>query len=214
MRNKQNYLLLIAITLSIFAVNLNAQTKSKYSYAAQKNLIPAELGKVYLGMPFNEFAKQFDMKNAEVGDTRFDWLEVKIPVAKGNVTNLTVKVHGLESDEKEAILTEETITKKDEFGEEYEETINRLNLDKLTSKGIVYAMYIDFKKEFDLKSYVIKTYGKKGEVRKADDEYHFFDIQWTNKTSDGLDWLIRSFHEGDSRSLQLLGRIDNTEWGL
>ena len=75
-------------------------------------------------------------------------------------------------------------------------------------------MYVDFKPNFDLKNYTVKTYGTGGEVRKADDQYQLFDIQWTKKTSDGLAWLIRSFHEGDRRSLQLLGRIDGTEWGL
>ena len=50
-------------TLFILALSFSfaaAQAKTKFNYAAQKKLIPAELGKVYLGMPFDEFAKQFD----------------------------------------------------------------------------------------------------------------------------------------------------------
>jgi hypothetical protein len=87
-------------------------------------------------------------------------------------------------------------------------------MDKIPAKGFVYAIYIEFKKDFDLKNYAVKTFGTGGDVRKPDDEYHLFDIQWTKKTSDGLTWLVRSFHEGGDRTLQLLGRIDGTDWGL
>ena len=61
---------------------------------------------------------------------------------------------------------------------------------------------------------MLKTFGKNGTVRKSDDKFRFFDIEWTKKTSDNLLWLIRSFHEGEGRNLQLLGRIAGTEWGL
>ena len=204
-------------TLFILALSFSfaaAQAKTKFNYAAQKKLIPAELGKVYLGMPFDEFAKQFDLKNAEVGDTRFEWLELTIPVEKDTIQKLTVKIHGLKEDDKKAILRRETVNKKSDDGYEYDEEIDRLLIDKIPAKGFVYAMYVDFKPNFDLKNYAVKTYGAGGEVRQADDQYQLFDIQWTKKTSDGLAWLIRSFHEGDRRSLQLLGRIDGTEWGL
>ena len=87
----------IAFILFILALNFTlaaAQKKAKYNYAAQKNFIPAELGRVYLGMPFNDFARQFDLKNADVGDTRFDWFLLTIPFEKGNIKGLTVKVRG------------------------------------------------------------------------------------------------------------------------
>lgn len=202
------------ILLFLAALSASAQSKQNYSFAAQKNFIPKDLGKVYLGMPFDQFAKQFDLKNAEVGDTRFDWLELTIPVRGASVESLTVRIHGLSQDDKKAILKTETFAKKDEDGFEYDEESVKLLVDKIPPKGFVYAMYVFFKKDFDQKSFVVKTFGKDGEVRQADDEYHFFDIQWTKKTSDGLNWLIRSFHEGDRRSLQLLGRIDGTEWAL
>jgi hypothetical protein len=210
---KGKIVLILAIFLLSF-IGINAQQKADFNYKAQKNYIPKELGKVYLGMPFDEFAKQIDLKNAEVGDTRFEWLELKIPLAKGNVENLAIRIHGLTQEDKKAILKRETVMKKDEFGEEYEDEFDRFLTDKIPAKGFVYAIYIDFKSDFDLKAYVITTFGKDGEVRKPDDQYHFFDIQWTKKTSDGLTWLIRSFHEGENKSLQLLGRIDGTEWGL
>lgn len=200
----------LALSFS-FAV---AQKKAKYSYAAQKKFIPSELGKVYLGMPFDEFAKQIDLSKADVGDTRFEWLSLEIPFEKGNAASLAVKIHGLSEDDKKAILRRETVKKKDEFGNEYETEIDRLIMDKIPAKGFVYAMYVEFKKDFDLKNYAIKTFGTGGDVRKPDDEYRLFDIQWIKKTSDGLMWLVRSFHEGDDRTLQLLGRIDGTEWGL
>lgn len=165
--------MLIVLSFSL----ADAQKKPKFNHAAQKNFIPAELGKVYLGMPFDEFAKQLDLKNAKVGETRFEWLELAIPVEKGKVENLTVKIHGLTQDDKKAILQSETLKKKDEKGFEYDEEIERLLTDKISAKGFVYAMYVGFKKDFDLKSYVIKTYGKNGEIRKPDDQYQFFDIQ-------------------------------------
>ena len=135
---------ILALSFSFAA----AQKKTKFNYAAQKNFIPAELGKVYLGMPFDEFAKQIDLKNAAVGDTRFEWLELTIPVEKGNVSKLTVKIHGLTQDDKKAILRRETLKKKDTDGFEYEEEIDRLITDKIPSKGFVYAMYVDFKQRF------------------------------------------------------------------
>lgn len=190
------------------------QTETEFSYEAQKQFIPADLGKIYLGMPFDKFAKQLDLKKAEVSDTRFEWLELSIPLDKGSVENLVVRIHGLTLDEKKNLLKSEMVEKTDDFGDKYEDEIDRLIVDKIPAKGFVYSMYIKFKNEFDLKDYVLKTFGKDGEVRQADVEYHFFDIQWTKKTSDGLDWLIRSFHESDTRILQLLGRIDGTEWAL
>jgi hypothetical protein len=210
---KGKIVLILAMFILSF-ININAQQKADFNYKAQKNYIPKELGKVYLGMPFDKFAKEFDLKNAEVGDTRFEWLELKIPLVKGNVENVIVRIHGLTEEDKKAVLKRETVMKKDEAGYEYEDEFDRLLTDKIPAKGFVYAMYIDFKDDFDLKTYVIKTFGKDGEVRKPDDQYRFFDIQWTKKTSDGLTWLIRSFHEGENKSLQLLGRIDGTEWGI
>lgn len=203
---------IVFILLFSAALSAAAQTEQNFSFAAQKSFIPKDLGKVYLGMPFNQFAKQFDLKDAEVGDTRFDWLELTVPVKGESVESLTVRIHGLSQDEKKAVLKTETVMKKDRDGFEYENDSVKLLIDKIPPKGFIYAMYVVFKKDFDQKSFVVKTYGKDGEVRKAGDEYHFFDIQWTKKTSDGLNWLIRSFHEEDRRSLQLLGRIDGTEW--
>lgn len=192
----------------------SAQKKTKFNYAAQKSFIPEELGKIYLGMPFNEFAKQIDLSETDVGDTRFDWFLLTIPFEKGNVTALTVKVAGLTEDDKKAILRRETVRKKGDDGEESDEEVDRLIVDKIPAKGFVYAIYVNFKNDFDLKNYALKTYGNGGKVRKAGDQYHLFDIQWTKKTSDNLTWMIRSFHEGDDRTLQLLGRIEGTEWGI
>ena len=208
--NKKALVVLMLLSFSL----VSAQTKAKFNYAAQKNFIPAELGKVYLGMPFNEFAKQFDLKNTEVGDTRFDWLSLTIPLEKGNVTSLTVRIHGLTQNDKKEILQRKKVKEKSETGFEFESEVDRLMVDKIPAKGFIYALYVEFKTEFDLKNYIIKTYGKNGQVRQANDEYHLFDIQWTKKTSDELLWLIRSFHEGKSKTLQLLGRIKGTEWGL
>ncbi len=194
----------------------DAQTKSKFNYAAQKKFIPLELGKIYLGMPFDEFAEQIDLKKAEAGDTSYDWLSLDIPFEKGNIAGITVKIHGLTQDEKMQILFQETVKKKDNFGEDYDAQIERVKTDKIPAKGVVYAMYIFYKKDFDLKNHVVKTFGqpKAEDIYKKGDEYHFYDMQWTKKTSDGLVWLVRSFHDGNAKSLQLLGRIDGTEWGL
>lgn len=203
----------LTILLFIASAFCSVSAQARYNYAAQKAFIPSELGRVYLGMPFDKFAKEIDLTKAEVGDTRFDWLELTASVAKGNVESITVRIHGLTQDDKAEILKRETVTKKGDSGESYETDIDRLLVSKLPAKGVVYAMYIEFKKGFDLKTYANKKYGK-GEVRKPNDEYHFFDTQWTKETKDGLQWLIRCFYEGDGRSLQLLGRIPGTEWGL
>lgn len=194
--------------LTLLAAVHAAQTN--YSYSAQKGFIHKELGKVYLGMPFRELADEMVLNKAVVGDTRFDWLELTIPVNGKDIESVRMRIHGLSREEKAGMIMSETAS----GGEEgYDEDIDRIVVGKIPADhGFVYSMYVNFKPEFDLKSYAVKIFGKEGEVRKDDDPYHFFDIQWTKTSSDGLDWLIRSFHLGDKRELQLLGRIPDTEW--
>lgn len=200
-----------SLVIALFTAVSFAQAKPKFSYAAQKKFLPAELGQVYLGMPLKDFAAKIDMSKAEAED-RFDWLQLDIPFMKGNVTSLIIRVHGLAREEKDAILHEATVKKISDFGEEYETEVKQPKPGAaIPAKAFVYSMYVGFQKDFDLKKHVNAVYGA-GEVRKPGDEYHFFDTQWTKKTSDGLTWLIRAFYVGDSRSLQLLGRIDGTEW--
>ena len=208
---------MMRFTLAIAAVFVIALSTAAYSQAdgnfnhkAQKDLIPADLGEVFLGMPFAEFVKKIDIAEAEA-DTRFDFISLNIPISKGSIIGLTVRVAGVERDEIESMTRKVEITEKDDIGG-YTRTVERIDPAKAT--GFVYALYIEFDPEFDLRSHVLKTYGDGGDVRKPDDPYHFYDIQWTKKTDDGLTWLIRSFHEGDGRSLQLLGRISGTEWAV
>lgn len=184
--------------------------KPKFNYLAQKKFIPADLGQVYLGMPFKQFAAKISLKDVEA-DTRFEPLELIIPFKKGNITGLTVRIHGLSAEEKAAIVKPGKIKDKNDLGEEYERDGELLDATKVPDKGFVYAMYISFKDDFDLKSYVKKTYGKPGDIYKKGDNGYFYDYQWTRKTTDGLTWLIRCYFE-ESKSLQLLGRIDGTEW--
>lgn len=200
-----------ALAVAVMAFSVMAQKAPNYSYAAQKAFIPVQLGRVFLGMPLKDLAGVIDLKTAEA-DGRFDYLELKVPFSKGDVTGLSLRVHGLSSADKEAALFKDTVTKKGDTGEEYATTVWRLRVEALPANGIVYAMYVTFNKDFDQKSYVVKTFGKNGDVRAPDEQYHLYDIQWTKKTSDGLTWLIRSFHEGKNRSLQLLGRMPGTEW--
>lgn len=187
-----------------------AQAKPKFNYAAQKKLIPADLGQVYLGMPLKDFAARIDISKAEADD-RYDWLQLDIPFAKGNVTGLTVRIHGLSMDEKAAILHEVRIKKRSWDGAEYEAAVKQIKPGAVLSKGLVYSMYIAFKPDVDLKKYLDGLYGK-GSERVADDPYHLYDTQWVKTTTDGLVTLVRAFHKDEKKSLQLLGRIDGTEW--
>ncbi len=200
---------LFFLFVSILLLAANASAQTGYSFAAQKSFIPKELGKVYLGMSFKDLANEVPLGKAEVGDIRFEWLELTVPVNEKNVVSFTVRIHGLSQQEKAEMLISESATDEAE-----DEETNRILVSRIPNHGFVYSMSIEFKPDFDLKSYVLKTFGKDGEIRKPDDEYHFYDIQWTKRTSDGLDWLIRSFHEGESRTLQLYGRITGTEWGI
>ncbi len=201
----------VAVLSIVVFSNAAAQERSKYNYAAQKQYIPAELGQVYLGMPFKEFASKIDLKMAEA-DARYGPLQLEIPLTKGNVTMLMVRIHGLDPEESSSILRPDKVMKKGDEGLPDQETeIQRLDTAKIPAKGVVYSMYVTFKPGFDLKGFVNKTYGK-GEVRADDDEYHFYDEQWLKTTSDGLGWMIRAFYKGDDRTLQLLGRVPGTEW--
>ncbi len=209
--------LLIIALLAICAVMLPAETfaqrKAGYSYPAQARFIPKELGRVYLGMTLRELAKQIELKAAEIEDDRFEALAIRVPIGKGNVADIVVMVQGYDIALREAGLRVDTVKRKTNDSEEYEAEVKRPIVEKIPAKAFVYAIYVEFKPEFDLKSYVVRTYGP-GKARSADDPYHFSDIEWTKRTSDGLLWLIRSLHEGDRRTLQLLGRIKGTEWGI
>lgn len=199
--------------MSIYAVNADqvfGQAKEKFTYAAQKKFIHPDLGKVYLGMPLQEFAKHFDLSKGAVGDPRFRALSISIPVNKANVDKVIIMVEGLEMDGRETYLKDEEIIDKEDPN--FIGRITRLDAAKAPDTGFVYQISVHFKPEFDLRSYVLKTFGKKGSVREPDDEYHFYDIQWAPKTSDGLGWLVRSFHEGDSRILILIGLMKGTQW--
>jgi hypothetical protein len=209
------YLIQTLATLSVGLVAVSVlvgQTNGKYNYAAQQKFIPKDLGRVYLGMPLNDLAKAIDLTHANV-DGRFDYLSIDVPFEKRNILTLTVKVSGVSAEQKRSLLREITV-KMGAGNDEYENTETRLNLEKIPASAFVYAFHIGFKKEFDQKDLVLNTYGKDGEVRRSDDKYHLYDVQWTKKTSDGLTWLIRSFHEDEGRSLQLLGRIPGTEWSI
>lgn len=206
---KLSKLLLAAVLAVSFSVTIFAQ-KPKFNYLAQKKFIPVDLGQVYLGMPLKAFSAKVPMTNVEV-DRRFDWLELIIPYKKGNVTGLVVRVHGLSAEEKEALVRPGKVKDKNDLGEEYERETELLDVTKIPAKGFVYAMYISFKDTFNLKTWSTKTFGKPGDIYKKGDNGYFYDYQWTAKTTDGLTWLVRCyFNEG--KSLQLLGRIDGTEW--
>jgi len=206
------FLSLLAI-LCLLAAGVYAQSKPTYNFDSQKNFIPSDLGNFYLGMLFKDFVKEFDIKKAEA-DTRFDFISLNVPFENGSITGFTVQIAGVPRDKVDEMSFTEEVKKTGEDGYEYVAEYGRIDPSKVGDQGFVYAIYLSFKPDFDLKSYVLKTYGEDGEVRKPDDEYYFYDIQWTKKTPDGLTWLIRSFHEGDRRSLQLLGRIPGTEWAV
>ena len=208
---KKKTLILTISFLLLAAGAAVAQTKAlPYSYNAQKAFVPADLGKVYLGMPLRDFAKQIDISKAE-SDYRFSYLELNIPFAKGSVTGLRVRVHGLTPEQLDAMHTEETVKKNGENGDEYEATVKRIKISDIPAEGVVYSMYVSFNEGFDLRKWAEKTYGK-GEVRAKDDEYYFYDQQWAKRSGDGLGWLIRAFYLGKGKSLQLLGRVPGTEW--
>lgn len=196
--------------IAIFSVMAaGAQTKNKYSYLKQKQFIPVELGKVYLGMPFDQFAKQIDLKQAEV-DNRYGPLEVTLPYAKGNVESIRFKVHGLDEDDYAKIIKKVTTGKKTERNEDYEVEMRMLDTAKIPAKGIVYEISLHYKKGFNLKSQAAKMFGATKDVYKKGDPSHIYDMQWTKKTTDGLTWLIRYYEE--TNAIMLAGIIDKTEW--
>jgi hypothetical protein len=204
----KNKFIVISILVMVTSVSF-AQTKNKYSYLKQKQFIPAELGKVYLGMPFVEFAKQIDLKQAEV-DNRFEWLEARLPYAKGNVESVAFKVFGLEEEDCAKFIYKATTGKKTERNEDYEVELQMIDPAKIPAKGIVYEISLRYKKGFNLKAQAVKMFGATKDVYKKGDQFHIYDMQWTKKTTDGLVWLVRYYEE--TNALMLAGRIDKTEW--
>ncbi len=201
--------LLLFLLLFLLASVAGAQVKNKYNYLSQKRFIPAELGKVYLGMPLKDFAKQINLKEAEMAENRFEWLEVSLPFAKGNVERINFKIHALEAADYAKMLYKETVTKKGDFGD-YKLEVQKIDTAKIPAKGIVYEIGLHYKKGFDLKKQVIKMFGATKDVYKKGDQYHIYDMQWTKRTADGLVWLVRYYEE--TNALMLAGRIAKTEW--
>lgn len=217
MKYKTRRFLIGCLSLLLLTAHADAQEKKiKFNYAAQKRFIPAELGRVFLGMPLKDFVANFDFKQSEVED-RYGRLEVKIPLSgKGSATSLYFKAHGLSAEELAAAVRAETVKVKDEFGE-YEREVKRLDISKIPADGkaFVYELAVTYKKDFDLKSFVTKTFGKPSSVHQKGTEGYFYDSQWRKETADGLKWLIRAFHENDAeKELRLIGAIDGTEWDL
>jgi hypothetical protein len=206
-------LIFLALLAASAILNADAQSKAKYSYLSQKQNIPIELGKVYLGMPFAAFAKQINLKDARVNN-RFEWLECTPPFVKGNVVGISFKVSGLSEDAAAKMIHKVTRPGNTENGDEYEEEVQMIDPAKISAKtnGIVYEISVRYKKGFDLKAQALKMFGpaKEKDIYKKGDEFHIFDIQWTKKTSDGLTTLIRYYQE--TNSIMLAGIIDKTEW--
>lgn len=190
------------------------QKPPSYRYAPQAKLIPKELGRVYLGMRLRDLAKQIDISQAYLEDVRFEELGLVVPFEKGNINGLHIKVAGVPLEGRDALLTPVKVKMLSDDGKtEYMADVHRPIYSKLPANAFVYAIYITFDPKFDQKSYVKKLYGK-GTERDPKDPYHFSDIEWNKRTSDGLIILIRSLHEDGMRALQLLGRIKGTEWSL
>ncbi len=204
---KKTFILILFLLLA--AAASPAQTKNKYSYLKQKQFIPVELGKVYLGMPFADFARQINLKNAEAGN-RFQWLEGTLPFAKGNVESISFKVYGLSEEDNAKFIYKATTGKKTERNEDYEVEVQMIDPAKIPNKGIVYEISLHYKKGFDLKAQAIKMFGASKDFYKAGDQFHIYDMQWTKKTTDGLTWLIRYYEE--TNSIMLAGVIAKTEW--
>lgn len=201
------------VSLSVvIAICVFSAAAQKFNHAAQKKFIPAELGQVYIGMPFKQFAARVPLAGAEA-DGRFDHLELIVPFKKGNITSLAIRIHGLTSEEKAAIVKKGTIKDKNLNGDEYERETDLIDVSKIPAKGIVYAVYITYKDDFDLKKWTSAAYGKPSDIHKPGNNGYFYDHQWTRKTTDGLTWLIRAYFK-DGNRLQLLGRIKGTEWDI
>ncbi|MGD9588898.1 MAG: hypothetical protein AB7Q37_02465 [Pyrinomonadaceae bacterium] len=204
-----------AMLALVFSFSALAQSGPKtgkqpsYNYAAQKSFLPPDLGQVYLGMPLSAFASKIDISKAEADD-RFDFLQLEVPFERGNIHGLTIRVHGLEREQMDAMLATETETRKNSDGTEYQVEMKRPRVSSIKG-GVVYSMYIAFKPGYDLRYWAQKAYGK-GDIRAKDDPYHIYDQQWVKRTGDGLGWLIRAFYGEKGGSLQLLGRVPGSEW--
>ncbi len=190
-----------------------AQSPPKFSHEAQKAVIPEELGKVYLGMPVADFAKAIDISKAEAPDPRFADLDLVIPFNKGSVNQIVVKIHGLSRDEINAFVTPQQVEDASPIGGAFTRTVHRVNSEKIPQNGFVYVISLKYDPGFDLAGYGVKKYGR-GTPHDPSDDNKFYDMQWVKTSKDGLKWLIRSTWEGDAKTLQLIGRIDGTAWGL
>lgn len=204
----RSILSILAFTLVLSVVQ--AQPAVKYNYAAQKKLLPAELGAVYLGMDLKAFAQKIKPDSA-IANGDFEELRLELPFKKGNIEKVIVKFSGLSIEQKEALIRTVIVKEKTEYGEN-ETEVKRINVKKLMAAGKLYEITVFYKKDYDLDKYVVTRYGKPNDVYKKGDDYHFFDKQWVKTSADKMLWLIR--YNEETKSLMLAGRIDGSEWGL
>lgn len=210
-----NFAKAICLILLIFVIHSVGHGQNKFNYSAQKAFIHKDLGKVYLGMPLTKFVEQIDVSKADAGARRYDHLDLDIPYEKGPIERVVIGIHGIDASLQEQILSKTTGTLINSEGETFEGDIYVIDTKKIPTEAFIYAITIKFKSDFDARSYVNKTFGKGGTEHDPSDDNKFYDTQWVKKTSDGLAWLIRSFHaDRNEQRLQLLGRIDGTIWGL
>jgi len=200
MLTRQTYFLSLVLLCLLSTIAL-----ADYSHKAQKSFLHKDLGKIYLGMSMTDLSREIVLSKAEVTQRRFDFLELEVNLDRKHIESVRFRVDGLTREEKARLVFSESNS-----DDEVKETA-RINVGRIPKGAFLYAIYITFKPQFNLKKYGSKIFGA-GEDRKEDDPYYFYDTQWNKKTSDGLSWLVRAFHSKEKRELQLLGRIPGTEW--
>lgn len=198
---------LLPLLLLIF-VSANVVFGQKYSYAAQKALIPAELGKVYLGMPLRDFVKNFDLKNNRA-NIQFEEIKLEIPINKGNIEFIEIKAAGATTEEKQAAVKSVIVKTADGFDDE----MLKIVPEKIPAKAFVYEIYVRYKPNFDIKTFAVKTFGKQFSTD-SNQQNLLYSMQWAKKSSDRLKWLIRAYDGEFPKGLMMAGRIKGTEWEL
>ena len=200
------YAFLITIISTTTVLSQNSQN---YSYKSQKEFIHPDLGKVYLGMSLKDFTKIIDLSAADAGANRFDFVSLQIPVNKKNISQIVIKAKGIPYELQKEIIRREDVMQPDG----YTIPVYRIDASKIPDDAFVYQISVFFNTGYDLKQYAFKTFGEKsGTHHNPADDYKFYDSQWTKKTADGLNWLIRVFYNEEPLTLQLIGRIPGTEW--
>jgi hypothetical protein len=205
-----NYRIMLMVASLFLSMHIGAQ--NKYNRKSQEKLFPPALGKVFMGMNLQAFQQLIPIDSATLNDDYAELRVMDIPFDRQDIQSLSARFSSLSTEEKTAMIQTVEISRKEPDGYVFKEMVKRIIPSRIAAKGKLYELRISFKKGFDLDAWAKKFYGASKDIHKPEDGIYIYDVQWGQRTNDGLGWIIRLFR--GSNTLLIAATVPGSEWGL